>query len=87
MAANLAARFSGDEISIDSVVADAPVIGGVTATDATEGLEKFEESDIVAVGTLQDGESVGRDGGVDGELLVVGGGGGGQECDDGEQER
>jgi hypothetical protein len=69
-ALNAGAVLTSDKFAFDIVVADAPTPAIDFGADSAEGVEEFEQANVIVVRSLHDGQEVVGRNGVDGETLL-----------------
>ena len=67
---NAGAVLASDKFAFDIVVADAPTSAIEFGVDSAEGVEEFEQANVIMVRSLNDGQEVVRCNRVDGEMLL-----------------
>jgi hypothetical protein len=69
-ALNAGAVLASDKFALDIVVADAPTLAVESGADSAEGVEEFEQPNVIVVRSLNDGQGVVSRDGVDREMLL-----------------
>ena len=67
---NAGAVLASDKFAFDIVVADAPTLAVDSGADSAEGVEEFEQPNVIVVRSLNDGQGVVSRDGVDRETLL-----------------